>query len=412
MKKHSILIANTRHFYGGGDSTYALNLGKLLRGKGHNVSYFAMMDSRNIEDRNSDLFVSHIDFRELNRNRSILNGLMVLSRSIYSIEAEKKFAKLIDREKPDLIHLQNIHAHLTPSIIVEASRRDIPVVWTLHDYKLVCPNSHFLIDKTNQICEDCSRHRYYKAIFHRCKKNSLLASFAACSEAYIHNFLRFGSMVDAYLCPSRFLQLKLINEGYSKAKTIHLSYFLDGNQLNCTREDRGYILFLGKLESIKGIYYLLEAAKENPLINVKLAGNLDPVNSKHIQKLFSSNIDYLGMKYGDELSSLTSLSRVVVLPSIWYENQPFSILEAFAHGKPVIASRLGGMIELVKDGERGLLVEPGNAAELATAMKWMIDHPVEAQKMGENALAYVQQNHSEATHYEQLMTIYESIISR
>ena len=146
-----VLIANTRHYYGGGDSTYAFNLAKLFRVNGHEVNFFAMQGENNLADPNEDLFVPFIDFRQLNQEKSIANGLKVLGRVIYSREARQKFSALLDRVKPDIVHLQNIHAHITPSIIFEAKRRGLPVVWTLHDYKLICPNSHLLIDATGQI---------------------------------------------------------------------------------------------------------------------------------------------------------------------------------------------------------------------------------------------------------------------
>ena len=129
-----ILIVNAFHFPGGGDSTYAFNLAALLRGKGHKVAFFAMQDGRNISDENSDLFVSHIDFAQLNRRKSLMSGLKIMRRVIYSTDARTKFGRLIKRFQPDIVHLQNIHAHITPSVIFEAKAQGLPVVWTLHDH--------------------------------------------------------------------------------------------------------------------------------------------------------------------------------------------------------------------------------------------------------------------------------------
>src|SRR6266496_69363 len=158
-----ILLVNTRHFYGGGDSTYTFSLSRLLQQQGHHVSFFAMQDQRNLNDPNEDLFVPFIDFRELNQHKNIANGLKVLGRVIYSSEARQKFSLLLDRIRPDIVHLQNIHAHITPSIIFEAKQRGLPVVWTLHDYKLICPNSHLMIDVTGQVCEACLKGGFYQA---------------------------------------------------------------------------------------------------------------------------------------------------------------------------------------------------------------------------------------------------------
>jgi glycosyltransferase involved in cell wall biosynthesis len=156
-----ILLVNTRHYYGGGDSTYTFNLAGVLRAHGHEIAFFAMQDGRNLPDPNSDLFVSNIDFQELNKNKKLLNGLRVVTRVIYSREAREKFIQILKRFRPDIVHLQNIHAHITPSVILEAGKQGIPIVWTIHDYKLICPNSHFLIDATGEICEACGKGAYY-----------------------------------------------------------------------------------------------------------------------------------------------------------------------------------------------------------------------------------------------------------
>jgi glycosyltransferase involved in cell wall biosynthesis len=194
-----ILIVNTRHFYGGGDSTYSFNLAELLSSHGHEVAFFAMQDKRNLPDPNADLFVSPIEFRELNQHKTLANGVKVLSRTIYSTEARRKFATLLDRFSPDIIHLQNFYFHITPSILFEARQRGLPAVWTLHDYGLACPNSHFLIDRTGQICEACRGGRFYQMLIKQCKKGSLLASGMAAFEAYCNRWMGVLKKVDAFL---------------------------------------------------------------------------------------------------------------------------------------------------------------------------------------------------------------------
>ena len=172
-KMFNILLVNTRHRPGGGDSTYTFNLADLLRAQGHKVHHFAMKDRSNLPDANSDLFVSHIDFRDLNRNKNLANGLKVIFRSIYSLEAHRNFSELIDRVKPDIVHVQSLHGHITPSILPVAKKRNIPVLWTLHDFKLICPNTSFRIDKTAEHCEACKGGAFYQATHKRCKKSSI-----------------------------------------------------------------------------------------------------------------------------------------------------------------------------------------------------------------------------------------------
>lgn len=368
-----------------------------------------MQDERNISDSNSDLFVSHIDFKELDRNKNLLTGLRVMRRVIYSTEARKKFSQILERLHPDIIHLQNIHAHITPSIIFEAKKRGLPVIWTLHDYKLVCPNSHFLIDKKREICEACSRNLYYQAILKRCKKDSLLASAMAAIEAYAHRIMGLRNNVDFFIAPSAFLRRKLIDRGFPPEKVKHLPLFLPDDMFNKGNEDKGYLLFLGKLELIKGIFPLLYACKQAPEVNLVMAGQVRASQASKLFKLFSKNVRYVGMKKGDELRRILFETSALVLPSLWYENQPFSIIEAFAAGKPVIASNLGGMTELVKNSNGGLLVQPGDVQAITEAMKWIVTHEQKTKEMGQAAREYAIREHSAQKHYDRLIQIYEGI---
>lgn len=408
-----ILLVNTRHFRGGGDSTYSFNLASLLKKKGRQTCFFAMQDERNLPDRNSDLFVSHIDFRQLNRNWNLGLAFTVLMRSVYSAEAKVKFSRLLERERPDLVHLQNIHAHITPSVIFEAAKRSLPVVWTLHDYKLVCPNSHFLIDKTGEICEACNNGTYYQSVLKYCKKGSLSASLMAAIEAYGHSAMRVKDRVGLFLSPSVFLKNKLCNHGFSPPKVSHLPLFLPPEMFtNGARAEQKYMLFMGKLDLIKGILPLLDACRKVAHVKLVLAGPADHKMLAQLPVLLPDNATYVGMKHGGELRTLLLRARAVILPSLCYENQPFSITEAFAAGKPVIASDLGGMTELVKHGERGLLVPPGDVDALAAAMDWMVGNPGEAREMGERAREYAHREHSADVHYERLMHIYAQVMRK
>jgi glycosyltransferase involved in cell wall biosynthesis len=404
-----ILLVNTRHYSGGGDSTYTFNLADLLKNKGHEVAFFGMQDKLNLPDPNSDLFVSHIDFRELNQRKNPISGLKVLTRSIYSTEARIKFSRMLDRFQPDIIHLQNIHAHITPSVIFEAKKRGIPIVWALHDYKLLCPNSHFLIDTNNLICEACHGGNFIQAVHLRCKKGSLLASSIASLEAYVHRWMNVLSKVDVFLCPSSFLRGKLIENGFSPEKVHHIPLFLPEAQFVQQDQNQGYLLFLGKLEPLKGIFPLIEAARRVPEVRVIMAGRVEEPLKSQLPGLLPSNMEYVGQKSGAELDTLRRNAIALVIPSIWYENQPFSILEMFACGKPVIASDLGGMTELVTHLERGLLIPPNDATELAKAMVWLFTHPIEARKFGQDAYSYAQMHHSSDKHYESLIKIYRTV---
>ena len=409
-----ILMVNTRHFYGEGDSTYTFSLSDLLVRRGHEVAFFAMQDDRNIPDPNADLFVSPIDFRDLNQHKTLGNGVKVLTRTIYSTEARRKFAMLLDRFSPDLVHLQNYMGHITLSILFEASQRGLPVVWTLHDYGLLCPNTHFLIDRTGQICEACRGGHFYHCMFKRCKKNSVLASGMAALLAYGNRWMGVLKKVDALLAPSLFLRSKLLENGFDDNHVHHLPYhlplFLPQENFWEGERDGGYLLFLGRLEAIKGIFILIEAARRAKDVSLLIAGRVGEPLASRLPEILPENAKYVGLKHGQELVDLTRNALAVVVPSIWYENQPFSILEAFASGKPVIASDLGGMTELVADGERGLLVKPCDPAALADAMHRAAANRGLMQVMGRNARQYAHENHSAEKHYDSLLNVYAAVL--
>ena len=406
-----VLLANTYHFRGGGDSTYTFNLADLLRGKGHEVAFFAMKDERNVPDENEELFVEPLDFRRLNGRKNLRDCIAVLSRVVYSRENRKRFSRVLDRFKPDIVHLQNIHGHISPSVIFEAKARGVPVVWTLHDYKLICPNTHHLIDVTQQICEACAQGRYYHAVLKRCKKGSCLASVMASVEAYAHRLMRVREGVSRFITPSGFLRERLLRHGdIPEERVIHIPLFIPREISTNGRCDEGYMLFMAKLDSIKGLHVLLDACRLAPQVRVVLAGRLEGANVREFIGTLPDNAKYVGMKQGDELNRLRSGARAIVLPSVWYENQPFTIIEAFAAGKAVIASNLGGMTELVRDGRRGILVPPGDAHALAEAMQRMTSNAQEAERMGQNAQRYASREHAAEVHYERLLKIYRGVL--
>lgn len=402
-----ILIVNSKHFYGGGDSAYTFNLAALLRTHGHVVSFFAMKDKNNIADDNEDLFVDNIDYRELHYRKNFGNAVRVLTHAIFSSEAYHKFERMVTRTEPDIIHVQSLHHYITPSILLIAKKRKIPVVWTLHDFKMICPNTHFIIDGNSSVCEACKMRSYYKAFLKRCKKASLMASMVIMIESYMHMLLGVRNMIDLFIAPSIFLKNKLVDFGFPSRSIVQIDNFVKANSEPCFLNQK-YFLFFGKIEAIKGIRYLIEAAKLTPNIKIKIAGSYDPPFINVINNL-PFNVEYVGFKRDDELEILVRQSIAVVMPSLCYENQPMSVLEAFARGKPVIASNIGGLIELVGHNERGFLFEAGNARSLADRLLQMKGDPDTVKSMGHKAYQYVRQHHNPELHYEKLIHAYNKL---
>ena len=200
----------------GGDSRHALGLGDLLKHNGHDIHYFAMQGADNFHCAESIYFPKEIDYRKALHKKNPLTALSVVLRSIYSVEARKNISRLLDKVKPDIAHLHSIRHHLTKSILPELAKRHIPIAWTLHDFKEICPNTSFYDGQT--ICESCKRKRYRNVIWKRCKKGSLAASLITYLEVKINDYLGYDKYIDLYIAPSKFLRNKFIDYGYEPKK--------------------------------------------------------------------------------------------------------------------------------------------------------------------------------------------------
>ena len=356
-------------------------------------------------------FVPYIDFRELNNRKNLITGYEVLKRSIYSKESQKKIENLLDEVDIDVAHIQNIHGHITPSIFAILKKKNIPVVWTLHDYKLLCPNTHFLSDGV--ICEKCKGKRFFNATIHKCKKNSYSASLVASIEAYTHSFMKITDYVDKFISPSEFLKNKFIEFGFTEDKIIVNNNFLSTEAFSYLKnEGTGYVLYLGQIEKWKGIETLVKTASLLKNIDFKLAGDGSLLNDlqNYVKENNINNIFFLGRKTGNDLQEIIKNSKVVVLPSEWYENFPFSIMETMAAGKPVICSNIGGLPELVTDKVDGFLFKSGNHKELAEKIEILFNDEQLYNSFSMNAYENAKKKYDAEHHYGKLFDLYNSLI--
>lgn len=220
-----ILLINNFYYHRGGDCTYLFSLKNLLEHKGHKVVIFSMHHPENYDSEYSNYFVSHINYNEELKNRNLLTPLKVLSRSIYSRESRIKIEQLIKTERPDIAHVQNIHHHITPSIFYTLRHYHIPIVWTLHDYTLICPNTSFV--SHGSICEKCKKIKYYWPTLTQCKKNSLAASTMAGLESTMLRLMNAYRLVNVFIAPSNFMRNKLLEYGLGKYPIVTLHNFID-----------------------------------------------------------------------------------------------------------------------------------------------------------------------------------------
>lgn len=404
-----ILLINNFYYNRGGDCTYLFSLKKLLEEKGHKVIIFSMNHPQNFYSEHSPYFVNYINYADEAKKKNIYSGIKVLSRSIYCVEARRNMERLIKDTKPDLAHLNNIRHHITPSILRPLKEHNIPIVWTLHDYQLICPNISFIAK--GRICEKCKKRKYFWPLFTRCKKDSFLASAMAAIEHTVQMITKTYDLVDVFICPSIFLKNKFIEYGFQNKKLTLLNHFIN---VDCDYEDEppgDYLLYVGRLSEEKGVKTLIDAVINVESCKLKIVGD-GPLKEELILYIKSKNvinkIEFLGYKDHKDVIALIKQCKFLVIPSEWYEVTGLVIFEAYACGKPVIGSRIGGIPEFIRDNETGLTFEPQNSEDLSSKIDFLMKNPDKTEKMGKSALSFVKQNLSPEKHYEKLMEIYRN----
>jgi glycosyltransferase involved in cell wall biosynthesis len=409
-----ILMCNSVHFVRGGVDRYSFDLSDLLSRHGHEVIPFSMHHHRNQPTEYARYFVSQVDFPSLLQQKTSLGTkFRVAERVIYSSEAKEKIERLLVDTKPDIVHVQEIDHELSPSILPPIRKHGIPVVQTLHDYKLLCPNTNLYCH--GAVCERCAGGAYYWAVLRKCKRNSRMASLLASVETYYQHLSRiYEKNVDIFFVPSLFLQKKLTDSGFT-GRMVHLPNFVDVDHFKPEYEPSDYCLFLGRLVELKGVQTLIEAMKlvDSPLkLYIAGEGELKDSLQRQAQQHGLSNITFLGYLDAESLIPLVQRAAFTVFPSEWYENYPMSLIESFACGTPAIGSSIGGIPEIIQDGQSGLLFEPGNRQQLANRIQFLADHPEKSAEMGQNGRRQVELLNHPEYHYQQIMTSYEQVLRK
>jgi glycosyltransferase involved in cell wall biosynthesis len=400
-----IIHVNKFYFPRGGSESYYFALERLLREEGHQVIPFALAHPKNLPSPWEKYFLSGVDFSSPN----LRSGLQAAGRIFGSREAGQKARELLWATTPDLVHLHNAYRQMSPSILKVFKERRLPVVWTLHDYYLVCSQLHLFRNGT--VCTSCWANRHYNATRYRCVDHSRAASFMGTLEQYVaRQWKWYERGVDHFIAPSAFLKNLLVEwKRVPENKISVLPYTIDSEPFDVPVTDEGTILYTGRLSPEKGVQDVLEAARTLSDLPVRIVGigPQEPILRAFVEQHRLSHVQFLGFLVGHALISQMARASVIVVPSRWWENYPMVVLEAMLLGKPVIASQMGGIPEMVKDGERGLLFEAGNVAELREKIQWVAQHPVEACQMGERAKKWVLATHLPSQHYAQLKKIYE-----
>jgi len=405
-----ILVCNKFYRPVGGPETIVLDTIRELEALGHTAIPFAMAHPDNRESKYSDYFVPNIDYGT-RRSKGVRRLVKEAADIMYSTDARRQIEKLIADVKPDIAHAHNIYHQLSPSILCALRKAGVPTVLTLHDGKPLCANMLFL--RKGQVCERCAGKWFHHAVINKCVKDSVMSSLVCCVEETVHRWLRiYERNVDLFITPSQFLKGKLVEHGRIREDQIEVLYnYAETKSITPSFTPGDYGLFLGKVESFKGIRTLLEACREIPDFEIRIAGRgtMYEEGLRIVEAENLTRVKFLGFQTGDELVRLRREARFVVVPSEWYENCPMVILEAFAAGKPVIGSRIGGIPELIEEGTDGLLYEPGDAHELASHMRTLMNDPTLASEMGRNARLKAEQRFSIEVYMQALLGIYAGV---
>lgn len=400
-----ILMVNKFLYPRGGSESYMLYLGEHFKKMGHEVEYFGMFDEKNTVGNSAGMYTQNMDFHAKKRER-----FLYPFKIIYSSEAKNKILQVIDSFKPDIVHMNNINFQLTPSIIYGIKKRGIPVVQTVHDYQMICPN-HLLYNFDKNIpCEKCIKGSKTNCVKNKCIHGSVVKSILGVIEAQLYSVLKTYKKVDLFVCPSYFLENKLLSaKKYYRGKTKTIHNFINKEKFsNTNQKEDSYIVYVGRLSKEKGIEHIAGAAKILPQYTFIVAGSgPDEAMLKDIP-----NIKLAGFLTGDKLTELMGNAKVLLLPSVCYENCPLSILEAHAMGVPVVTMNSGGMAELVKDGVTGTLVNEPTSEGVARKLRETIENEDYYNSLKENCKNEKDSILSVETYCDILMKEYEKLVKR
>ena len=404
-----VLLANKFFFEKGGAEKSLFETAQLLQEQGHQTRFFAMQHFRNRPSPDARHFVSEVDYDDPGWAMKLKSA----GRMLYSLEAARKLGGLLDEHHIDVAHLNNIYHQISPSILRTLHRRGIPMVMSLRDYKVVCGSYQMLVD--GQPCEACRGGRYEQAALRRCVKGSRAASVLTTVEMFLHHrVLKLYDLVDVFIAPSAFLRDKVREMGFT-GRVVHLPNFVSGIEQVVPRYGsvKPRLVYFGRLGREKGLATLVRAVKGLP-VQLEIIGEgpmREPLQALVTREAIA-NVTFAGYMSGTRLNRHVAAASAVVVPSEWYENNPRSVIEAFALGKPVIGARIGGIPELVRHGETGLTFTPTDVQDLRAQIDQVLTRPAEAVEMGRRGRQLVETELSPARHYAGLMQVYAEAVGR
>lgn len=376
-----ILVAHNAYQHRGGEDSVVEAEIALLRDRGHEVDVYS---------RSND-------------GVGRMSSLALARTTLWSDRTESDLAERISRFKPDVIHAHNTFPLISPSLYWAASCAGVPVVQTLHNFRLMCLNALFL--REGRVCEDCMGNVPWRGVARACYRGSHAASAVLAGMLTLHRGLgTYRHKVARYIALNEFCRGKFIEGGLPADRVVVKPNFVDFDVLEPM--PRAGLLFVGRLSVEKGVATLAEAMRQLPDAELRVAG--DGPEAGLLEGV--AGVMRMGSVPAEVVRREMGRAQALVVPSICYENFPRTIAEAFACNLPVIASRIGALAEIVRDGKTGLLFEPGNPRDLADKMAWVLAHPEQMEVMGRNARAQYEAEFSAEVNYRLLMDIYDGVL--
>jgi glycosyltransferase involved in cell wall biosynthesis len=402
----NILSVNKFYWRKGGSEAVFFGEKDLLESHGHTVWPFSMHSPDNIESEFSRYFVDEVDYTSPSKVDKLKNA----SKIIYSFDARNKMGEFLNDYSPDIAQFHIFQHQISVSAFGPLRKRGIPIILTVHDLKPMCANYRMYVD--GHVCEACKGGKYYNCFKNRCNEGSLGKSLINTVEMYFHHARGYYDWVDRYIVLSKFFRDKMLEWGFPEEKISYLPNYIDSQEISPSSSQGDHVLYFGRLSHEKGVEQILAEAKENADIPHILAGT-GPTEDKLKEQARAMNLDnvkFVGFQSGQALKDLIANSRMTVISSVVYENCPMSVLESFAHARPVVGARIGGIPELIEEGVDGATFEGGNTAEFARAVRHYWDNPDAALQAGLAGREKVARRFSKDAHYQGLMDIYDSVL--
>lgn len=390
MKKDTVLIVHNYYKVPGGEDSVVRNEGKLLRDNGHKVVIYSR-DNHEIDKKN------------------ILKKIMLPFESVFSIKTYREIKEIIKREKIEIVHVHNTLPLISSSVYYAAKNCGVPVVQTLHNFRLLCPGATFT--KGNIICEECLEKGLMCAVKSRCYRKSFIQTIVLVLNLVFHRIIGTYKKVDAFISLTEFNKKKFIGL-LPEDKIFVKPNFVNQNYLeNSDNEEKGYFLFLGRIDEIKGIDLLLESWKDIKDVKLLIVGK-GPYEEKakeYVRVNNMNNIEFLGYKDKHEVLEIISKAIALIIPSQCYEGFPMTIVESFSLSVPVIASDIGNLSTIIKDGNNGLLFKYNSYKELSKKINDLLYNKELRSDLANGAKNDFNNKYNEVINYKILTDIYNSI---